>query len=111
MKTFSRIGIVASVCDRHVSPLIERRDRTGVRPIFAVSLNLIAAMAMTVGTARRACGQLGMFSSEQRAEFTREWEGERFPGGRPGDEAVRSETLRILTSAYRRITLPPCERR
>jgi regulator of RNase E activity RraA len=30
-----------------------------------------------------AFGQLGMFSKEQRAEFTREWKGERFADGRP----------------------------
>jgi regulator of RNase E activity RraA len=30
-----------------------------------------------------AAAQLGMFSTEQRTEFTREWKGERFPDGRP----------------------------
>jgi len=30
-----------------------------------------------------AVAQLGMFSNQQRAEFTREWKGERFPDGRP----------------------------
>ena len=29
-----------------------------------------------------AVAQLGMFSNQQRAEFTREWKGERFPDGR-----------------------------
>ena len=29
-----------------------------------------------------AMAQLGMFSNQQRAEFTREWKGERFPDGR-----------------------------
>ncbi len=31
----------------------------------------------------QAYAQLGMFSREQRIEFTREWKGERFPDGRP----------------------------
>ncbi len=30
-----------------------------------------------------ACGQLGLFSSEQRIAFTPDWHGERFPDGRP----------------------------
>ena len=30
-----------------------------------------------------AYGQLGLFSKEQRIEFTPEWSGERFPDGRP----------------------------
>jgi 4-hydroxy-4-methyl-2-oxoglutarate aldolase len=30
-----------------------------------------------------AAAQLGMFSTQQRTEFTREWKGERFPDGRP----------------------------
>lgn len=38
----------------------------------------------------QAFAQLGMFSKEQRIEFTREWQGERFPDGRPRvpDEAL-----------------------
>jgi 4-hydroxy-4-methyl-2-oxoglutarate aldolase len=42
-------------------------------------------MVLAVGLclAAQAFGQLGMFSKEQRIEFTREWKGERFPDGRP----------------------------
>jgi 4-hydroxy-4-methyl-2-oxoglutarate aldolase len=40
-----------------------------------------------------AYAQLGMFSKEQRLEFTREWKGERFPDGRPN---VPDELLKRL---------------
>ncbi len=43
----------------------------------AVALSMVCSVALPV----RA--QLGMFSKEQRVEFTREWKGERFPDGRP----------------------------
>lgn len=43
---------------------------------------LVAAIVACTA-APKAYGQLGMFSTEQRAEFTREWKGERFPDGRP----------------------------
>jgi regulator of RNase E activity RraA len=33
--------------------------------------------------ASEAMAQLGLFSKEQRTEFTQEWKGERFPDGRP----------------------------
>jgi 4-hydroxy-4-methyl-2-oxoglutarate aldolase len=39
--------------------------------------------AMTLFFAAQAFAQLGMFSKEQRLEFTRDWKGERFPDGRP----------------------------
>lgn len=57
---------------------------------------LIAAMVMILGTAPRACGQLGMFSSEQRAKFTREWKGERFPDGRPKVPDALLDRLRTV---------------
>ena len=37
--------------------------------------------------------QLGMFSKEQRLELTRQWQGERFPDGRP---KVPEEVLESL---------------
>ncbi len=40
---------------------------------------LFLALGFTV----EAYAQLGMFSKEQREEFTREWKGARFPDGRP----------------------------
>jgi regulator of RNase E activity RraA len=40
---------------------------------------MIAAFLVNVP----AFAQLGMWSTEQRTEFTREWKGERFPDGRP----------------------------
>ena len=36
-----------------------------------------------LGVATVGHAQLGMFSKEQRVEFTRDWKGERFPDGRP----------------------------
>ncbi len=39
--------------------------------------------ALSLGFGAQAFAQLGMFSKEQRLEFTREWKGERFPDGRP----------------------------
>jgi 4-hydroxy-4-methyl-2-oxoglutarate aldolase len=44
----------------------------------------IAAISFAaLGLAGLAPAQLGMFSTGQRIEFTREWKGERFPDGRP----------------------------
>lgn len=51
---------------------------------------LTAAAALTVSP---LCAQLGMFSTEQRTELTREWKGERFPDGRP---KVPDEVLKRL---------------
>ena len=44
---------------------------------------LASAALLIVWISAPAHGQLGMFSKEQRVEFTREWKGERFPDGRP----------------------------
>jgi regulator of RNase E activity RraA len=45
---------------------------------------LIAASFFLAGcSAVSGFAQLGMFTQEQRVEFTREWKGERFPDGRP----------------------------
>ena len=43
----------------------------------------IAAAALTAFTFCPLSAQLGMFTTEQRTELTREWKGERFPDGRP----------------------------
>ncbi len=40
-------------------------------------------LALGLGIAAVGHAQLGMFTPEQRTEFTREWKGERFPDGRP----------------------------
>ncbi len=45
--------------------------------------------------AGRAPAQLGLFSKDQRIEFTREWKGERFPDGRP---RVPDEVLQRLAT-------------
>jgi len=37
----------------------------------------------TLSLSAPVAAQLGLFSTQQRAEFTREWKGERFPDGRP----------------------------
>ncbi|MEB2361336.1 MAG: RraA family protein [Bryobacteraceae bacterium] len=49
--------------------------------------------ALAASAAGLLYGQLGMFSKEQRIEFTREWKGERFPDGRP---KVSDEVLNRL---------------
>lgn len=43
----------------------------------------ILAASLAALTACPLSAQLGMFSTEQRTELTREWKGERFPDGRP----------------------------
>jgi regulator of RNase E activity RraA len=43
----------------------------------------ILLVMVTLGFHASASAQLGLFSKEQRVEFTREWKGERFPDGRP----------------------------
>ncbi len=45
-----------------------------------------------------ALGQLGLFSTEQRIQFTREWKGERFPDGRPKVPDSVIERLRNVTA-------------
>jgi regulator of RNase E activity RraA len=45
------------------------------------SLRLSAALAVVC--ALPLFGQLGMFTTQQRIDITREWKGERFPDGRP----------------------------
>ena len=47
---------------KHVTPVLCLLGAFSVTPLFA---------------------QLGMFSTEQRTDITREWKGERFPDGRP----------------------------
>jgi regulator of RNase E activity RraA len=41
------------------------------------------ALPLALCLATQGFAQLGMFSKDQRLEFTREWQGERFPDGRP----------------------------
>ena len=43
----------------------------------------IALLLFAVGAALPGYAQLGMFSKEQRINFTRAWTGDRFPDGRP----------------------------
>jgi 4-hydroxy-4-methyl-2-oxoglutarate aldolase len=47
------------------------------------SCRYLLPVALVLYFASQSFAQLGMFSKEQRAEFTREWKGERFPDGRP----------------------------
>jgi regulator of RNase E activity RraA len=47
------------------------------------SCRYLLPVALVLCFASQSLAQLGMFSKEQRAEFTREWKGERFPDGRP----------------------------
>ncbi len=49
------------------------------------------AALLVAGGAAPVLAQLGMWSKEQRVEFTREWKGERFPDGRPkvADDLVK----------------------
>src|SRR5574341_1191087 len=46
-----------------------------MRTSLRLAISLVAALS--------ASAQLGMFSREQRIDFTREWKGERFEDGRP----------------------------
>ena len=46
-------------------------------------VRVVLPMLLTLAVAPCARAQLGLFSKEQRIEFTREWKGERFPDGRP----------------------------
>ncbi|MFB3920735.1 MAG: RraA family protein [Terriglobia bacterium] len=51
---------------------------------FSHSRRLITvALLLACCVAGEGFAQLGMFSKDQRVEFTREWKGERFPDGRP----------------------------
>ncbi len=44
-----------------------------------LGLYFVAALCLSVDS----FGQLGLFTRDQRVEFTREWNGDRFPDGRP----------------------------
>jgi 4-hydroxy-4-methyl-2-oxoglutarate aldolase len=57
-------------------------------------LILIAAMVV----AGPAYGQLGLFSPEQRIEFTRKWTGQRFPDGRPMAPDSVLERMRTVSA-------------
>jgi 4-hydroxy-4-methyl-2-oxoglutarate aldolase len=46
-------------------------------------LSHLALLASVICFCAAGYAQLGMFSNEQRVDFTREWKGERFPDGRP----------------------------
>lgn len=58
------------------------------------------AMPLVLGLCftAHAFGQLGMFSKEQRIEFTREWKGDRFPDGRPKVPDAVLERLKHVTA-------------
>lgn len=62
-------------------------------PATRITLRTATIAAAVFFAAHPAPAQLGLFSREQRIEFTREWKGERFPDGRP---KVPEETLRRL---------------
>jgi regulator of RNase E activity RraA len=55
-------------------------------------------MTLALVFAVQGHAQLGMFSSEQRAEFTREWKGDRFPDGRPKVPDVVLARLKNVTA-------------
>lgn len=59
------------------------------------SLKIVLISAGCLSLAGRAPAQLGLFTREQRIEFTREWKGERFPDGRP---KVPDEVLQRLAT-------------
>jgi len=64
--------------------------RTFFAAVFRLSAGLVAASA--------AFAQLGLFSREQRIEFTSEWKGERFEDGRPKVPDSVLERLREVTA-------------
>ena len=55
-------------------------------------------LILTVFWAAPAFAQLGMFSPEQRREFTREWKGERFADGRPKVPDALLERLKDVSA-------------
>ncbi len=57
---------------------------------------IAVATALVMIVTKPAFPQLGMFSTEQRLDLTREWKGERFPDGRP---KVPESTLARLKNA------------
>ncbi len=60
--------------------------------------NRWAVMATAFWLVHTAAAQLGMWSKEQRIEFTREWKGERFPDGRPKVPGELIDRLRNVTA-------------
>jgi len=47
------------------------------------NFSLLVLIVVVLGSSVCGWAQLGMFSSEQRIDLTREWKGDRFPDGRP----------------------------
>lgn len=56
------------------------------------------ALGAAVLFLQSAAGQLGMFSSQQRIDITREWKGERFPDGRPKVPDEVLDRLKLTTA-------------
>lgn len=50
---------------------------------MSTATRITISVAVALGLAGQGFAQLGMYSAEQRADFTREWKGDRFPDGRP----------------------------
>lgn len=64
-----------------------------IKPCWYVFL-----LAGAISLATQGFAQLGMFSKEQRLEFTREWSGERFPDGRPKVPQALLERLKDVSA-------------
>jgi regulator of RNase E activity RraA len=62
------------------------------------SYRYLLPLGVLLCLASRSFAQLGMFSKEQRVEFTREWKGERFPDGRPKVPDVVLARLKNVTA-------------
>lgn len=59
---------------------------------------MIATMAVTAVLAISGHAQLGLFSAEQRVAFTADWNGERFPDGRPQVPDAVLQHLKSVTA-------------
>ncbi len=63
---------------------------------------LLVLIVVVLGFSVCGWAQLGMFSSEQRIDLTREWKGDRFPDGRP---KVSDDLLKRMATVERRGSL------
>ena len=59
---------------------------------------LVLGFVLSLCCAVSGFAQLGMFGKDQRAEFTREWKGDRFPDGRPKVPDAILSRLKTVTA-------------
>ncbi len=59
------------------------KPRTFSYTVVITAVLYTIVLTVVLGLTREAKAQLGIWTGEQRKEFTREWKGDRFPDGRP----------------------------